>query len=206
MISYILNFLRKIKEKRNLNCIYSNLKKYGYGCDFNINSSITYQDGSNYNDIILGNNVWMYGHLITQNNGKIILEDFVKVGTNCFIMAVNLIKIGKDTAIADNVYIVDNNNHPINPIDRRIMRHTPVGSQERMWKFSDNAPIIIGENVWIGNCVRINKGVTIGDNAIIAANSVVTKNVPANSIAAGNPAKIVKTDIHLVSTSVFSKV
>lgn len=60
---------------------------------------------------------------------------------------------------------------------------------------SANAPIAIGRNCWIGQNARIQKGVTIGDNSIIAANSVVTKDVPANAIAAGNPAKIVKTDI-----------
>ena len=49
--------------------------------------------------------------------------------------------------------------------------------------------------MWIGSNVRICKGVTIGQGAVIAACSVVTKDVPANSIAAGNPAKIVKTDI-----------
>ena len=65
----------------------------------------------------------------------------------------------------------------------------------RMWKHSANAPIIIGENCWIGTNVRICKGVTIGDNSVIAACSVVTKDVPANCIVAGNPAKIVKSNI-----------
>ena len=58
-----------------------------------------------------------------------------------------------------------------------------------------SASIYIGRNVWIGEYSRICKGVTIGDNSIVAANSVVTKNVPANCIVAGNPAKIVKKDI-----------
>ena len=69
----------------------------------------------------------------------------------------------------------------------------------RKWKHSVSSPIIIGENVWIGSNVRICKGVTIGDNSVIAACSVVTKDVPANAIAAGNPAKIVKTDIDKIN-------
>ena len=57
-------------------------------------------------------------------------------------------------------------------------------------------PIIIGDNVWLGINSIILKGVTRGDNAIVAAGSVVTKNVPPNSIVAGNPAKVIKTNIY----------
>ena len=83
------------------------------------------------------------------------------------------------------------------------MRQTPPGSKERSNIYSDNAPIKIGSNCWIGENSRVCKGVTIGDGAIVAANAVVTKDVPANSIAAGNPAKVVKTDIHLNSRRYF---
>lgn len=123
------------------------------------------------------------------------MHEWSKIGPNSDLNAVNRIEIGKDTAIATGVTIIDNNTHSLNPEDRRYMRHTPHGSRERSNQYSANAPIIIGENVWIGSNARIQKGVNIGDNAIIAANSVVTKDVPANAIAAGNPAKIVKTDI-----------
>jgi acetyltransferase-like isoleucine patch superfamily enzyme len=55
------------------------------------------------------------------------------------------------------------------------------------------APIVIGKKVWIGAQVTILPGVTIGDNSIIAAGAVVTKDLPANSLAGGVPAKILKT-------------
>ena len=55
--------------------------------------------------------------------------------------------------------------------------------------------ITIGNNCWIGQNVRIQKGVTIGDNSVIGACSVVTKSIPANCVAVGIPAKVVKTDI-----------
>lgn len=55
------------------------------------------------------------------------------------------------------------------------------------------SPIVIGRNVWVGASATILPGVTIGDNAIIAAGAVVTKNVPANTVAAGVPAKAIKT-------------
>ena len=53
-------------------------------------------------------------------------------------------------------------------------------------------PVTIGDNVWIGGSVTILPGVTIGDNVTIGAGSVVTKDIPSNSIAVGNPCKVVK--------------
>lgn len=53
-------------------------------------------------------------------------------------------------------------------------------------------PVTIGNNVWLGSRVMILKGVSIGDNSVIGASSVVTKPIPANCIAAGNPAKIIR--------------
>ena len=72
------------------------------------------------------------------------------------------------------------------------MRLTPEGHDMRTWKYSDNAPIFIGENVWIGINVRICKGVTIGDNTVIGAGSVVTHDIPSDTIAFGSPAKVVR--------------
>lgn len=160
-------------------------------------SSINLTDGSKPEDIILGNNVWMWGSLNSQSGGKIILGDYCKVGSGCVIDAVERISIGKYTAIAVNVHISDNNNHPVNPSYRKYMRING-DDESRLWKHSAHAPVVIGENCWIGRNVSIMKGVTIGDNCVIAANSVVTKSIPANCIAAGNPAKVVKTDIESI--------
>ena len=57
----------------------------------------------------------------------------------------------------------------------------------------DEARVTIGDNVWIGGSVTILPGVTIGDNVTIGAGSIVTKNIPSNSIAVGNPCKVIKT-------------
>jgi acetyltransferase-like isoleucine patch superfamily enzyme len=158
-------------------------------------STITLFDGSNKSDIIVGNNCLIWGHLNSQNKGKIVIGEWVFVAHSTSIISCNRIEIGKDTQIGPYTVISDNNSHPISPAYRRMMSHTPNFSDVRHLKHSANAPICIGENVWIGEKVRICKGITIGENAIIAANSVVTKNVPANAIVAGNPARIVKTDI-----------
>ena len=158
-------------------------------------SYIDLKDGSTKKNVIIGDNVWMFGSLHSQNGGTIRLDDYVKMGPGTRILCVEGVRIGSHTRIANNVVISDNNNHPVSPLYRQFMAETPENDDSRLWKHSDHKPVEIGKNVWIGENVRIQKGVTIGDNAVIAVNSVVTKDVPANAIAAGNPAKIVKTDI-----------
>lgn len=120
---------------------------------------------------------------------------YTKIGEGSRITAVDSVTIGDYTAIANGTVITDNNNHPVNPSFRLYMRRQSISDDSRLWKHAVHAPVVIGKNVWIGDNVRIQKGVTIGDNSVIAANSIVTKDVPANSVAAGNPARIVKTDI-----------
>ena len=153
--------------------------------------------GSSPLDIVIGDGFRLFGGVIvSQNGGKINIGDNVQFGFNTLVGSANSITIGDYAIFADNVTIMDNNNHPVNPLDRAILySRTDRGSEYRGWKYSDSLPVVIGNNVWCGSNVRINKGVTIGDGAVIAANSVVVKDVPANSICAGNPGKIVKTDI-----------
>lgn len=88
------------------------------------------------------------------------------------------ITIGNGVAISENVTIWDSDAHAI------------VGKDTTMIQ-----PVTIGNRVWIGANVTILKGVTIGDGAIIAAGSVVTKSVPAHSLAAGVPAKVIKEQV-----------
>lgn len=88
--------------------------------------------------------------------------------------------IGDHTRIGRDVWIRDNNG------GHKIIQ---VG-------YKDKAPVIIGNYVWICSGAQIMKGVTIGDGAVISANSVVTSNVPAHSIVAGNPAKVVAENIY----------
>ena len=187
LIKKILNNINQLRFKNN--AIF--LGKVNLS---SLNSKILL-DESKKEDIILSSQCVIYGTIISQNGGRIELSENVQLGKNTIIGAVNSIKIGKGTVISNNVMIIDNNNHPINPEDRIQMQNSPVGSDLRKWKNSVSKPIVIGENVWIGQFARINKGVTVGNNSIIGANSVVTKNVPEYAIAAGNPARIVKENI-----------
>lgn len=151
--------------------------------------------GSDKEDIVIEEGCIVEGSLMSVAHGKIQMGKHSKIGSDSHIRCVDKVIIGDYSGIANHTVICDNNNHPVNPADRLIMRTTPPNSDERSWKHADHAPIIIGSNVWIGEYCRICKGVTIGDGSIVAANAVVTKDVPPNCIVAGNPAKIVKTDI-----------
>ena len=89
------------------------------------------------------------------------------------------VTIGDDCFIGPNVSIYTAC-HSTDPVER---------NSRREWA----EPVTIGDNVWIGGSVTILPGVTIGDNVTIGAGSVVTKDIPSNSIAVGNPCKVMKT-------------
>ena len=102
----------------------------------------------------------------------------------CHIGAINQIIIGDNVLIGSNVLITDHS-HGIND-DEDI----DIAPSKR--KLYSKGPVIIEDNVWIGENVSILPNVRIGKNSIIGANSVVLKDVPAYSIVAGNPAKVIK--------------
>ncbi|MBO4918314.1 MAG: acyltransferase [Bacteroidales bacterium] len=203
----VFSIIRRMGENLKLVVVKQRIKKnavlIGEHQSFKATSRIQLFDGSIKEDIILHDHCDMFGVIISHSGGKVIMQPWSKIARGSKITAVNRVEIGRDTAISYGVEIIDNNNHPINPDDRRYMRHTPHGSEERRPKYSANAPIIIGENVLIGSYSRIQKGVIIGDNSIVASHSVVTHDVPANSIVAGNPAKVVKSDIDKTTSPIF---
>ena len=124
------------------------------------------------------------------------------MGDNCCIYhqsvigAVNKITIGNRVVISNHVHIYDNNNHPTSPEIRSRMSIGGFDGDAWRWKHSKNSPIVIEDNVWIGEYSAVMKGVRIGEGSIVAAHAVVTKDVPPYSIVAGNPAKVVKTIDH----------
>ena len=108
-----------------------------------------------------------------------------EVGENFFanynltILDVGKVKIGANAQIAPNVSIYTAG-HPVHP-------------ESRNTGYEYGIPITIGDNVWIGGSVTILPGVTIGNNVVIGAGSVVTRDLPDNVIAAGNPCRVLRT-------------
>lgn len=108
----------------------------------------------------------------------------IETGENFFanygltILDVGKVTFGDNVQIAPNVSIYTAG-HPIHPVSRNS-------------GYEYGIPITIGNNVWIGGSVVILPGVAIGDNVVIGAGSVVTKDIPANRVAAGNPCRIIR--------------
>lgn len=201
---FLIKWYKKYREKKIIQGVRKKCTTKG-NVVFYSTSRINLILGATSKNIFVDDRARIYGTLEVCQDGVITIGKFAHIGPGTKICCVNKVTIGAYTGIGPNVSIIDSNYHPVNPHDRKIMRQTPSGSFERKWIHSDNKPIVIGENVWVGENVRICKGVTIGENAVIAACSVVTKDVPANAIAAGNPAKIVKTDIDKITESKFSE-
>jgi acetyltransferase-like isoleucine patch superfamily enzyme len=109
--------------------------------------------------------------------GRITLGDYVLISPGNHIIASEHIEIGNNTMIASNCYISDSDWHD---------------TYDRTAELDKHAPIKIGENAWLGARVMVSKGVSIGNNSIIAAGSVVVSDIPDNVIAGGNPAKVIK--------------
>jgi maltose O-acetyltransferase len=108
----------------------------------------------------------------------------ITIGNN-FYSNYNLIILDcAKTVIGDNVLIGPN-------VGIYAAGH-PVHHELRNQEYEFALPIIIGNNVWIGGNVVINPGITLGDNSVIGSGSVVTKDIPANVVAAGNPCKILR--------------
>ena len=108
----------------------------------------------------------------------------IEIGDNFFanynfvVLDVGKVKIGDNVQIAPNVSLYTAG-HPLHPDSRNS-------------GYEYGIDITIGNNVWLGGNVCVMPGVTIGDNAVIGAGAVVTKDIPANAVAVGNPAKVVK--------------
>jgi maltose O-acetyltransferase len=142
--------------------------------------------------VSIGDNVCCNGVLFCNRAGEIVVGDCTVINHSVFVAADVSIRIGRYCFIARDVIIQDNNSHPIDPELRRRQSLYQKSRTTDTYE-SERAPIVIEDNVWIGTRAIILKGVTIGFGSIVAAGAVVTKAVPALSIVAGNPARVVRT-------------
>ena len=135
-----------------------------------------------------GRNLWITAPFYVDYGNNIYFGNNCEVNMNCTFLDDNRIVIGDNALIAPNVQIYTAF-HPTNAADR-------FGPQKPDESFSfcktQTAPVIIGNNVWIGGGAILLPGVTIGDNVVIGAGSVVTSDIPANSVAYGTPCRVIR--------------
>ena len=109
---------------------------------------------------------------------EVVFGNGVAINNGFSAVAYSKITIGDHVLIGTNCTVIDNDGHNLHPKQRNIPGQA--------------LPVFIGENVFLGNNVTVLKGVSIGKNSVIGSNAVVTRDIPENVVAAGNPAIIIR--------------
>jgi acetyltransferase-like isoleucine patch superfamily enzyme len=131
--------------------------------------------------IDFGRFVWIGdGTKIRCHEGRVEIGDKTVMGQECTISAYQRVRIGQQCVIADRAMFIDFD-HGVVEVERPIR-------QQGIYK----RDVVVGSNVWIGYGACVLRGVSVGDNSIVGTNSVVTKDVPANAVVAGIPARIIR--------------
>lgn len=137
----------------------------------------------------IGDNVIIHG-ASTLIGAKVFDNPTLHIGNNTHLGYQLIVNVGCDVTIGDNVLVGDRvsilsyDGHPVDP----TKRHLPAPKKT-------SKPIVIANNVWIGANCTILKGVVIGENAVVGSGSIVTKEVPPNTVAIGNAARILPLTI-----------
>ena len=126
----------------------------------------------------VGENVWIEPDFRCEFGKNITIEDNVYINFGCVILDCAEVTIGANTLLGPNIGLYAANHS--------------IDAEERIHGGCCGKPIHIGKNVWLGGDVKVVPGVSIGDNTIIGTGSVVTKSIPANVIAVGNPCKVLR--------------
>lgn len=181
----MLNVLKKIRSRRR----FHKWATVGEGFSVGPTASCTAEKSGL---ITVGDHCEILGTLISRCDGRITIGNHTEIRYDSIVGSSCSITIGSEVIISNRVTIYDNNNHPTSPAARRDMCRGGFYGEAWHWKHAEAKPIVIEDNVWIGEKATILKGVHVGRGAIVASSAVVTTDVPAFSIVAGNPAKVVK--------------
>lgn len=130
----------------------------------------------------------LFGH-----GGRISVGEYCYIGEQTRLWSGAEIKIGDRVLVAHHVTIMDNTTHPMNAQARHTQfRQIITTGQPRDIDLGDR-PVTIEDDAWIGCQCVIMRGVTIGAGAVVAAGSIVTRDVPAGMVVAGNPARVIRS-------------
>lgn len=154
--------------------------------------------------LTIGDNCLLRNHFVFESDrGRVTVGDGTFINSGTMVISRSSIAIGKSVTIAWGCVIYDHDSHSLFYQDRiadhdQQMKDLAQGNMlaHKNWMSVSSKPITIHDHVWLGFDVLVLKGVTIGEGAVIGARSVVTKDIPAWTVAAGNPAKVVKEIPH----------
>ena len=159
--------------------------------DYNLTDSADLKEKERILNELLGGrgrNLWITAPFYVDYGNNIYFGNNCEVNMNCTFLDDNIIRIGDNALIAPNVQIYTAF-HPTNAIER-------FGEPKEDGSFAfcktRTAPVTIGNNVWIGGGAILMPGVNIGDNVVIGAGSVVTRDIPSNTVACGNPCRVMR--------------
>lgn len=138
-----------------------------------------------------GKNLWITTPFFVDYGNNIYFGNNCEVNMNCTFLDDNKIIIGDNALIAPNVQIYT----AFHPVNARERFGEPKEDGTFQFCKTQTAPVTIGNNVWIGGGAIIMPGVKIGDNVVIGAGSVVTKDIPSNKVAYGNPCRVARENI-----------
>jgi acetyltransferase-like isoleucine patch superfamily enzyme len=141
----------------------------------------------------IGDNCAIRGVIRCNPGAEVVIGDLVYVGDGAVMDAVTRIEIGSHTLIAHGVQILDNDNHPTGAAERAAHFEAILGITRRKDFDIGTAPVSIGRRCWLGFNTAVMKGVTMGEDSIAAAGSMVLKDVPPLTVVGGNPAKVIKS-------------
>jgi acetyltransferase-like isoleucine patch superfamily enzyme len=196
----LLWFIKAIKLPQLITDVQTQQKKAAFNAMVTNNGATFYPEAEVINisgdkaKIVIGNNTHIRAELLVYAYAKIL-----RIGNDCYVGKGSVIRagqeiiIGNNVLIAHNVNIFDTDSHELAHLERsesykQLLMHGHPGIKGNIAV----APVIIEDYAWINFNVIILKGVTIGKGAIVAAGSVVTKNVAPFTLVAGNPAKFIK--------------
>jgi len=178
--------------RASIDYISRNKKRKSCQCDTStrfFSTSRVINNTGNVQDIKIGKNTIVKGELLNfAHGGEISIGDYCYIGDDARIWSAKGIKIGNRVLISHNVNIFDNLTHPLNASKRHAQFREIVTTGHPQDIDLGEKVVEIQDDVLIGCMSVVLRGVTIGRGAIIGAGSVVTKNVPAWTVVAGNPA------------------
>ena len=140
----------------------------------------------------IGANAVIRGVIRCEGEGRCEIGPEVYVGDGVIISARTSVEIGEGTLLAHGVQLFDNDTHPLDAAERRAHFRSMLKLEPRRDFAIGARPVRIGRDCWLGFGAAVMKGVTISDEAIVAAGAVVTSDVRARTIVAGNPAREVR--------------